>query len=239
MERQDEIQSLMNAHTRRLQKLKEKNAAFGLGTPVEVLTEIEDIEAILEKLNADLDETKKLSKSLATMSKISNSQSAFKVRVWTEAGAERSVRDISVIPYGSAESYQLGDEITINFSASRDCYLTLINIGTSGKLTVLFPNAFVQENFIRANQVYSIPGEEYPFLYKLTGPVGSEKIKAIATIKPVNLMEKEFTNLDDLIFYSATGQRAVRDIEIVAKKVNTTPSEAWAEDNCMFDVSDK
>ena len=93
-----------------------------------------------------------------------------------------------------------------------------LNIGTSGKITILFPNAFIQENFIRANQVYSIPGQEYPFLYKLTGPIGTEKIKVIATIKPVNLIEKDFSKLGDLAFYGATGQRAIRDIEIVAKK---------------------
>jgi len=239
MSRQNEIKRLITEHHRRLQHLKEKEARFGINTPSEILIEIEDIEATLEELQTELNEARELSETLETISKVDNGQSSFKIRVWTEAGTKKSIRDISIVPHGSTESYQLGDEITINFTASQDCYLTLINIGTSGKITILFPNAFIQENFIRANQVYSIPGQEYPFLYKLTGPIGTEKIKVIATIKPVNLIEKDFSKLGDLAFYGATGQRAIRDIEIVAKKINTTPLEEWAEDNCMFDVRDK
>jgi hypothetical protein len=54
MSRQTEIQELITNYHRRLQKLKEKEATFGINTPPEVLIEIEDIEAKVEQLKKDL-----------------------------------------------------------------------------------------------------------------------------------------------------------------------------------------
>lgn len=48
------IQKLIKRNNRRLQKLKEQQASFGLHTPAHILTEIEDTEAELEKLHLDL-----------------------------------------------------------------------------------------------------------------------------------------------------------------------------------------
>ena len=56
MLRQEEIKKLIINHNRRLQALKERKALFGLDTPLAVLTEIEEIGAELEKLQAELNE---------------------------------------------------------------------------------------------------------------------------------------------------------------------------------------
>jgi tetratricopeptide (TPR) repeat protein len=50
MSQQSETQELITIHQRRLQKLKEKKATFGINTPPEILIEIEDIETELERL---------------------------------------------------------------------------------------------------------------------------------------------------------------------------------------------
>ncbi|MCB9078281.1 MAG: hypothetical protein H6631_11850 [Anaerolineaceae bacterium] len=54
MPKRAELENLILKHQRRLQKLKERKATFGLNTPPEVLTEIEDIEAEIESLQAAL-----------------------------------------------------------------------------------------------------------------------------------------------------------------------------------------
>ncbi len=54
MSRQDDIKQLITQHQRRLQKLKEQRASFGLTTPPHILMEIEDIEAEITKLHAEL-----------------------------------------------------------------------------------------------------------------------------------------------------------------------------------------
>lgn len=52
----EDIKKLIAEHNRRLQKLKEKEARFGLNTPPEILTEIEDIEAELVELQTQLEQ---------------------------------------------------------------------------------------------------------------------------------------------------------------------------------------
>ncbi len=44
MSKQINLEELIKKHKRRLQKLKEKEAAMGISTPPETLIEIEDIE---------------------------------------------------------------------------------------------------------------------------------------------------------------------------------------------------
>jgi len=158
----------------------------------------------------------------------------FEVKVWTEKGTERSHRDISIVPHGSLDRYALGESITVDFWANRDCYVTLINIGPTGNITILFPNAYIQDNFIHANQTYAFPGKDHPFDFKLTGPAGIETIKAIVTLKPVKLVETDFSKLGDLVFHKVD----TRDIEIVEKRVNAMPLEEWAEDICTFEVKE-
>lgn len=54
MSRIDEIQRLIQEHQRRLQKLKEDQATFGLHTPPHIEIQIEDTEAEIEKLRREL-----------------------------------------------------------------------------------------------------------------------------------------------------------------------------------------
>jgi 3D (Asp-Asp-Asp) domain-containing protein len=155
--------------------------------------------------------------------------SAFKIEVWTEKGDYRKgARDITVVP--KTKSYRMGDKINLYFQSEKDCYLTLINYGTSGKMTVLLPNALTQDNLIKEGRIYAIPGEDYPFDYLLTGPAGTERIKAIGTTRKINLMDMKFNK--DEVFKTSTA----RDISVVAKKIESVAPGEWAETMCEFEV---
>ena len=159
-------------------------------------------------------------------------KSTFKTELWTarEIREIKGVRDIKIIP----KKYRIGDKIVVYFRSDKDCYLTLFNIGTSGELTVLFPNYLFQNNFTRADRIYAIPGDEYPFEYELSGPPGVEKIKAIATTSKLNLLDFEFSK--DEFFHSIERGVAARDISIVAKKMEEVSVDSWAEAICEFEV---
>jgi len=55
MSRKYDIKKLIANYKRRLQKLKEQQAFFGLDTSPHILTEIEDIEVEIEKLQTELE----------------------------------------------------------------------------------------------------------------------------------------------------------------------------------------
>lgn len=166
------------------------------------------------------------------LSGIKQAKSTFRTELWTAERTEeiKGARDIKIIP----RKYRIGDRIVVYFRSDEDCYLTLFNIGTSGKLTILFPNYLIQNNFTRADRIYAIPGDEYPFEYELSGPPGVEKIKAIATTSKLNLMDFEFSK--EKFFHSVESSVAARDISIVAKRMEEVPVDSWAEAICEFEV---
>ncbi|UCB43023.1 MAG: DUF4384 domain-containing protein [Dehalococcoidales bacterium] len=159
----------------------------------------------------------------------------FEINIWIEEGTIATPRDIDIIPKASLGMHRIGDKITILFRSSQDCYLHLINLGTSGKVTVLFPNLYFQDSFIRANRIHSIPGEGNPFEYKLSGPEGTERIKAIATTTKVDLVDLEFSGKEQ-IFYSTERTAAARDVDVVEKRIKDIPLTGWATATCEFDV---
>ena len=56
MSHKDDIENLLVEHRRHLQKLREQQAKLGLHTPPHILTEIEDAEATIEKLQTEWNE---------------------------------------------------------------------------------------------------------------------------------------------------------------------------------------
>lgn len=167
---------------------------------------------------------------------IRNSSGNFSVQVWTTvAGTAAGSRDIKVVPSSKGAEYRVGDNIAVHFRADRDCYLTLVNIGTSGKLTILFPNAFHRDDFVSANKEYEIPAEGYGFEYELQGPPGVEKLKAIATLEKVELLESQFAP-DGSLFRTVDPAAGARDIAVIKKKVESIPLQQWAEATWEFRV---
>lgn len=81
--------------------------------------------------------------------------------------------------------YRIGEKATFYFQTNRDAYVTLINKGTSGKVTVLYPNPYVPEEQVKAGTRYTIPGPEAGYELPLSGPPGEEMVWAVATLKPI------------------------------------------------------
>lgn len=116
-------------------------------------------------------------------------------------------------------SYRVGDPITVFFETSQAGYLTLVNVGSSGKITILFPNRFSGGHEVKAGKVYRIPGAEDSYELALAGPPGTELIYALRTTKPIKFVESDFSRTQD-IFQSVTDRASLftRDINVVVKR---------------------
>lgn len=123
--------------------------------------------------------------------------------------------------------YKVGDTITMQFETNRDGYLTLVNVGTSGKITILFPNRFSGGHDVKGKQVYTIPAPDDNYELAVSGPPGVELIYALVTSKPVKFVETDFSQTPE-IFRTVTGDMPVltRDINAVVKK---TPLKGQAK----------
>jgi len=163
----------------------------------------------------------------------------FQVKVWTrprrDAASAGGSRDIGTVPDRDGARYRVGDEIEVCFLASRDCYITLLNIGTSGALTVLFPNRIHPDNFVRADEVHVVPGENYGFRYQLQGPHGVERLKAVATLSPEPVLDTVAATTSP--FRTVSGPAAARDVGLVEDRVSALEADAVAEAQWEFVVS--
>jgi len=113
-------------------------------------------------------------------------------KTWAETTISFDITDVktssekpmSLKLWSEKKVYSPGEKIVFFFESDRDCNLTLIDIGSSGKVHMIFPNKYQTDNAVKANTKYEIPkGTNPEFVYKVLSPAGQDTIKAICTTK--------------------------------------------------------
>ena len=181
---------------------------------------------------------------LQELASIRNPSPAFIGRVWSDreaVGSTARTREINVVPVDSKAVYRVGESVTLSFRCERDCYLSVIDIGTSGGIKVIFPNLWFPNSFLRAGESHVIPQAGYPFKFEVDGPRGIESVKAIFTLDPIDLADGGFSQQQP--FRELSGAGATRDIRVLAAEVSQIshritdlPADRWCESTCEFFV---
>ena len=77
--------------------------------------------------------------------------------------------------------YRMGEPVLLYASTSAPCYLTLVNIGSSGQARVLLPNAAQPQNLIPAGQTVVFPVTGSNLQLTPMGPPGVETVVAVCS----------------------------------------------------------
>jgi hypothetical protein len=117
--------------------------------------------------------------------------------LWLELKNDNTETTIKLSLADKKEGLVLGERIKIEVSANSECYLTLLNLGSSGNLAVLLPNQWRPKFNLEPNQVIQIPQPGSEFAFKLTGPAGTERLKAVVTKKPILLHVRNYPGPKD------------------------------------------
>jgi hypothetical protein len=147
------------------------------------------------------------------------------------AAAPPLLRDVEASAPAPAGTFRLGDRLRFEFTASADGHVTLIDVGTSGAVVVLRPNAWGRDTAVEGERVYSLPSAAAPeFDYQLAGRLGVERIKALLTRQPL---------LSGLLL--PEGGRALRrlteeELERLVTAVEHLPATDWAAAVCAFQI---
>ncbi|MDQ8181714.1 DUF4384 domain-containing protein [Pelagicoccus sp. SDUM812005] len=132
-------------------------------------------------------------------------------------------------------SFRLGDEVRVCVRATKDCYLTLLNVSSDGEMTILFPNRHNQNNRIQGGITHEIPSDGYGFNIVLEEPLGMDRLKAIATLDPKPLLETQFDANGDF-FQSVPSTATARAMRVVAANVEKQQDGSWAAASTEFEV---
>ncbi len=148
------------------------------------------------------------------------SEDRLQVKIWTDKS-----------------SYRIGDTVQFGLRVNRDAYVTLVDIGTSGDVTIVFPNRFSPSHFVRAGQDVVIPPPNSGFTLTVQGPAGFDQIRVIATEEPVKLHASDFAGQGGATFRSLD-QVQTRNLAVVIKEERdrVAPSK-WAEDAIRVEIN--
>jgi hypothetical protein len=76
--------------------------------------------------------------------------------------------------------------VAFAFQTNRDCDVTLVDVGTSGQVAVILPNAWRASARVAGGRPHLFPGPDFPdFEYTLAPPAGRERVIAIASLVPL------------------------------------------------------
>jgi hypothetical protein len=114
-------------------------------------------------------------------------------------------------------TYARGDAVRIFVKTNEDAYVTIVNVGPSGKVTQLFPNAFQPSNRIAANRALQVPAPNGSSRINVSGPVGAELIKVFVSSEPIKIIP-ESQLVGNGAFRSLAGgvSDLVRNLEVSA-----------------------
>ena len=103
------------------------------------------------------------------------------IKVWTKKG--------------NGGIYKKNEKMVVNFLSDKDCYIKIYHIDVNNKISLIFPNEYHSDNYIKANKTYIIPDEDYKFDFILGAPYGTEFIKVIASTTQFKDIENAFLEL--------------------------------------------
>lgn len=112
--------------------------------------------------------------------------------------------------------YAVGQQLKVFVRPSETSYITVLNVGSSGRVAVIFPNFHQRNMQVRGGQTVAIPADDAGWRIDVAGPPGIEVIKIIASPEPLRLPEIiELTNATPerpLVSLGRSGTEVARDL---------------------------
>ena len=152
-----------------------------------------------------------------------------------------SIRPVMAANPGIPVAYT-GGTISFSVKPSRSCYISLVDIGTDGSMTVLLPNSIYRaSDKLEAGRTYQIPDAKMGFDIVVEKPTGTEMVVAIATEQPlewssVSLSVDATRGGIGVVKNALDGARlfAVRQKSDVAVTTETTTTTTVATQNALL-----
>ena len=126
-------------------------------------------------------------------------------------------------------TYAVGEKVRLFVKTNKDAYLTVLNVGASGRTTILFPNVYQTDTRVPGNRVVEIPAPSSGASLEVSGPTGRELIKVIASTSPTPLLAASQTRSAGPFTAVEGDTRSVaRDLQVT---MDTEHEQEWDDYN--------
>ncbi len=144
------------------------------------------------------------------------------VRVWVNKDPAKTGNPV----------YQIGERIQVSVQVNQEAYVYIFSVKSTGEIGLILPNAFDQNNLLRAGETRTFPpatGARYSL--DVGGPEGQDRVLAVASRQPLSLAQ--IANIQ-------TGQVNVQGADNLARAlsivVTPLPERDWVSNVAFFIV---
>lgn len=135
-------------------------------------------------------------------------------------------------------AYAVGEPVRIYVETNRDAYVTVLNVDPTGRTAQLFPNPYQPDNFVRANQAMEVPDRASRSQIVVTGNVGDELLKVVASTSPVSLFEaQQLSDAGPFRVVRTQAQQTARSLSVVMDGQQPTGGGATTPSGGLIPVS--
>jgi serine/threonine protein kinase len=147
-----------------------------------------------------------------------------------EAQPLEPTRNMDLVPEPAPVApVRTGDLVRLEVTADADGYLTVLNLGSSGEMKVVFPNPLARDNRLRAGQAQRLT-------VKLTPPAGTDRAAIIWTEQPGALTPAEWRErIEAGQVASLPPAESTRGMDFVLHEAGEQTRSGWAA--CVVAVS--
>ena len=118
-------------------------------------------------------------------------------------------------------TYASGEDVQMFVETNKDAYVTVLNVDSAGETTVLFPNRYQSDNFVAARRALQVPDQTAKFRIVVSGDVGTELLKVIASTEPIPLFEaRQLAETGPFQTVRAQPVRLARSLTVVMTDAN-------------------
>jgi TolB-like protein len=134
----------------------------------------------------------------------------WKVKIWTDK-----------------KEYNVGEKITFFIKAEEPCYLILFDVRPDGEAKIIFPNADSKDNFLREDEIYQVPVKSSGIEFRVQGPAGLERLKALVSSQPGIPLDLELRDR----FYSIgkNSLKGTQDLNRLVELFSNQNDSEWNE----------
>ena len=125
-------------------------------------------------------------------------------------------------------TYAIGEAVRLFVRTNKDARVMVMNVGPTGTSTLLFPNALQQDPMVKANQVLEIPPPDSGVSVRVSGPVGTELIKVIASTSPEPVLEPLNMSSSGPFMALESGRSLAKQLQVT---MDQRPSAEWDDYN--------
>lgn len=115
-------------------------------------------------------------------------------------------------------AYTEGDAFAVHFSVNRPSYVYLFDVGTDGKVQMIFPNGYSASNFVSAG-IHSLPEGLYQLLAE--APAGTEHVQIVASLSPLALPDPSSSDP-----YPLVGTNPNEAVALIQAQIDALPASA-------------